>query len=411
MKILDKYTYQEALQLALDSAVATDKTEQIMVVQALDRVLSSDIIVQKNLPSFNNSAMDGYAFAFGGDDKLYVSETIFAGDKPTPSLEKNSCYKIMTGAKVPSDADTIVPIEDCKEVTDEYIVLPPNIKKGASLRLKGEEQRTGSVLLKAGQRITPAHIAMLSAQGIVSIPVYAKLSIAIVSTGDEIREPWESADEDEIYNANAFGILSLLEQHGFDASYIGSIPDNLAQTTEMISSLKSYDVIITTGGVSMGDADFLDRAFVDNGMQKIFHGVMLKPGRPTMMGKMGNTFVMAMPGNPMTTMLNTMMLSLPILCKIQGRQSYHHSFINAKNTTEFKANPTKANMVLGSITQGEFTPTRAYKYGSGMITPIIESNAIAILDIGKDGAKNGETLKVVMFDGRLDADECGYVNG
>jgi len=408
---LDICSLFDALELSLSHAPLQTKREVVMIDDALDRILASDVVCQKSLPSFDNSAMDG--FAFRHEDvgrRVTVVSTIFAGDKPEAQLTPQSCYKIMTGAQVPHDADTIVPIENCLEVGDDFVLLPSDIKKGSSLRKRGEEQMRGSTLMSTGERITPAHIAMLSAQGIMALEVYAPLSIAVVSTGDEIREPWQSSSDDEIYNANAFGISALLKKSGFAPTYVGKIPDDLSKSISFISDLKSYDVIITTGGISMGDADFLDEAFASNGLKSLFHGVNVKPGRPTMMGVMGSTFVMAMPGNPLTALVNLYILSLPILSKMQGAVRYHHSFVYAQNSKQFRANPKKANMVLGSMANGEFTVTRDNRYGSGMLTPILESNSIVLLDAGVTGADEGEMLKVILLDVIPDAMSAESLN-
>ena len=398
MTKLDTISFDDALSLALKSAQRSNRSEVVVISQALGRIVAEKIICQKNLPSFDNSAMDGFAFKHEDvGSRVRVASTIFAGDKPTEILQKGECYKIMTGAQVPSDADTIVPIENCLEVSSESVLLSDDIKKGSSLRKKGEEQMVGDTLIEVGERLTPAHIAMLSAQGIVALSVYTKLDIAVVSTGDEIREPWESSSEDEIYNANAFGITALLAEHGFDSSYLGSIPDDREATVEFISTLSRYDVVITTGGISMGDADFLYGAFVQNGLKKLFHGVNVKPGRPTMMGIMGSTFIMAMPGNPLTTMLNIRLLSIPILRKMQGYREVEDIRLYAKNSKPFRVSPSKSNMILGSLIDGRFVVTRDNRYGSGMLTPLMESNAVALLPRGRGGVDLDETINVVIL--------------
>jgi len=398
MTKLDTISFDDALSLALKSAQRSNRSEVVVISQALGRIVAEKIICQKNLPSFDNSAMDGFAFKHEDvGSRVRVASTIFAGDKPTEILQKGECYKIMTGAQVPSDADTIVPIENCLEVSSESVLLSDDIKKGSSLRKKGEEQMVGAALIEVGERLTPAHIAMLSAQGIVALSVYTKLDIAVVSTGDEIREPWESSSEDEIYNANAFGITALLAEHGFDSSYLGSIPDDEQATVEFISTLSRYDVVITTGGISMGDADFLYGAFVQNGLKKLFHGVNVKPGRPTMMGIMGSTFIMAMPGNPLTTMLNIRLLSIPILRKMQGYREVEDIRLYAKNSKPFRVSPSKSNMILGSLIDGRFVVTRDNRYGSGMLTPLMESNAVALLPRGRGGVDLDETINVVIL--------------
>ncbi len=399
MKKFEYLGFEEAVALSLEKALPTKQSEVIMIDNALGRILATDIVTQKNLPSFDNSAMDGFAFKHEDiGKKLEVISTIFAGDRPKESLVPQSCYKIMTGAKIPSDADTIIPIEDCPQVSKTHITLPKDIRKGNAFRKKGEEKERGSTLLQKGELLSPAHIAILSAQGVVALEVYKELTIAVVSTGDEIKEPWQEADEDEIYNANAFGITALLKKYGFKPTYVGAISDNLQDSIAFISNLKNYDVVITTGGISMGDADFLEEAFVKNGLQKLFHGINVKPGRPTMMGLMGKTFVMAMPGNPLTTMLNTFLLSLPILFKMQGNSSYNHPFVYAKNIKAFRANPSRANIVLGNFQEGCFNVTRNNKYGSGMLMPILESNALCLLGEGRNGVGEEEMIKIILFD-------------
>ena len=227
--------------------------------------------------------MDGFAIKFEDAGKtLKINKVIFAGDKGEKvkeSLSSNECYKIMTGAKVPNDADTIIPIENCIDVTERNVTIPNDIKKGANLRLKGEEQKEGNVLFTKGEELTSSHITLLASQGITMIEVYKQISIAVLSTGNEIKEPWENADEEEIYNCNSFALVSQLKEKGFNATYSGVIPDDLEKSKEFIKNLKNFDVILTTGGISMGDADFVGEAFLQNGLEILFHGVNIKPGR------------------------------------------------------------------------------------------------------------------------------------
>jgi len=398
LKKLNLVSYKEALDIALTNTIKELPTEVVFLSDSLGRVLSEDIIVKKNVPSFNNSAMDGFAFRHQEiENKLKVASVIYAGDKPKEILKPNECYKIMTGAKVPDDADSVVAIEDCLEVTDSYIKVPSSIKKGNALRYKGEELKKGELLFKKDERITSSVIALLAAQGIATLKVYKNISIAIASTGDELKEPWEEANEDEIYNANSFAIIALLKEYGFKPDYAGLIPDDLDSTVEFISKLKSYDVIITTGGISMGDADFLEEAFLKNGLNEFFHGVNIKPGRPTMMGSMDKTFVMAMPGNPLTTMLNMMVLSIPTLLKLQRVKEYYLKPIKAINKKSFKFRSNRANIVLGKIENAEFRVTRDNKIGSGMLLPLFESNALMITKEGVSEVKEGEEIEVFLI--------------
>jgi len=400
-----KLTYlalNDASKKSLETAETTGLKECVSISDVLGRVLSSEVRCIKNLPSFDNSAMDGFAIKHEDAGKqLKVIATILAGQSIKESLEQGTCYRIMTGAKVPSDADTIIPIENMIEVNENIVTLPKEIKKGSNKRFKGEEQAVGSLLFKIGETIKATHIAMLAAQGITTLEVYKKISIAVISTGNELKEPWQSASEDEIFNSNSYALVSQLKQHGFDATYAGVVPDNLEQSTQYLKQLKNFDVIITTGGISMGDADFVAKAYEENDLEVSFHGINVKPGRPTMMGKMGKTYVMALPGNPLTAMVKAQLLAIPILNKIQGASAVYHDFITAKNKEQFKTKMGRSNVVLGNLSQGEYQVTRNNKYGSGMLTPLVESNCMIVTNEGRAGIEVGESVKVILLNSAL----------
>ena len=392
--------FNEAVESALTNASAITLKEIIGLEKALGRVFSQDVICQKNLPSFNNSAMDGFAIkASDAGSTLRVKEIIYAGEVKEASLSEGECYKIMTGAQVPSDVDTIIPIENVLKFENDEVTLPETVRKGDALRLKGEETKEGEKLFEKGEEITARTIAVLASQGIVSIEVCKKLSIAVISTGNELKEPWENASEDEIYNCNSYAIISTLQSKGFDASYIKVIPDNLDETVAFVSDLKSYDIIITSGGISMGDADFVGRAFEANGLETLFDGVNIKPGRPIMMGRMEKTFVVCLPGNPLTAMVNLYLFALPIIRKIQGHCAYHHNIESATNLGDFKTKAGRVNVVLGTLERGEFLATRGNRYGSGMITVIEESNAMLITSATSNGCTEDDRVKVIRLDG------------
>jgi len=402
MKKLTYLNFEEAAKKSLEIAEPTNLIESISITDCLERILSTDILCVKNLPSFDNSAMDGFAVRFSDAGKeLNVQQTILAGQSIKPCLEENSCYRIMTGAKVPADADTIIPIENMIEVNESSVVLPSDIKKGSNKRFKGEEQSLGNVLFKKGDKLKATSIAILAAQGITTLEVYKKITVAVVSTGNELKEPWMNASEDEIYNSNSYAIISQLKENGFDATYAGTVPDSLEATVSYIRELKNYDVIITTGGISLGDADFIAEAYEQNGLEVAFHGIKVKPGRPTMMGKMGKTYVMALPGNPLTAMVKAALLAIPVLNKIQGNSAFFHDFICAKNAQMFKVKAGRTNVVLGNLSQGEFTVTQQNKYGSGMLSPLVQSNAIVVTNEGRAGIEVGDSVKVILFNSSL----------
>lgn len=397
MKKLKYLKLDEALEIALDRAKGVDKKEIVSVEGALNRVFSKDIECKKNLPSFNNSAMDGFVLKANSevDFEYKISGTIFAGDKREFEIRDKECYKIMTGAKIPKGGDCVVPFENSISFSEESVKIASS-RAGDNVRLCGEELKINSTIFQKGEVVTPFATALLASQGITHIEVFKKPTIAILSSGNELKEPWESADCDEIYNSNSSSIISLLKSLGFECDYVGVIPDSFESCVEYIDRLKDYDVIITTGGISMGEADFIGEAFVKNGLEIFFHGVNAKPGKSTMMGSMGKTFVMAMPGNPLTALLNSYFFASLVLMKIQNSKNIYHKYIYAKNKRAFKLGKNRANMVLGSIVDGEFVVTMDNRYGSGMVMPLLKSDAF-VVSLDKSEVQEGETIKVIPF--------------
>ncbi len=397
-----------AVEKSLEYAKVTKYTELINIEDSLGRVISKDIICVKNLPSFNNSAMDGFAIkARDAGKTLKVKTTIFAGQNVEACLEKKECYKIMTGAKVPNDVDTIIPIEEVISFKENEVTFKEEMRKGSCLRLKGEEKALNETLFEKGEVINSASIAVLASQGLIKVEVFKKLTIAVISTGNELKEPWEKANEDQIYNCNSYALITLLKEKGFEATYIGVIPDNLEESISFIKTLEHYDVIITTGGISMGDADFVGDAFLKNGLKTIFHGVNIKPGRPIMMGiikkeNLNNTFVMCLPGNPLTAMVNMHLFVIPVLNKIQGSSYFYQNIEIAENKEEFKTKTGRVNVVLGTYNKGEFIVTQKNRYGSGMITVLAQSNSIVVTSKDRAVVEAGNRVKVIDFN-------CSYL--
>ncbi len=401
--------FTEALELALKSAVATTRKEVVDIENTLGRVISEDIECIKDLPPYNNSAMDGYAFKYSEiKSELNVVETILAGDIIEPKLKDNDCYKIMTGAKVPSDCDTIAPREIC-EINNNYIKVLKDINKGNALRLKGEEQKSGTILLKKGEILTAAKIALLASQGITKVECYKELNIAIVSTGSELKEPYEEASEDELYNINGINIKMHLKSFGINSKYLGTLPDTLEKSIDFFSNLSKYDIIISSGGVSGGDADFTKKALLANGFNELFHGLAVKPGHPILMGKMKNSFVIALPGNPLAAILHTLIMAIPIIMKIKGANTLFYNTIEAKST-QLKLKPNRVNIVLGNYENGKFSAYKNNKYGSGMITPLVKSNSIAIFGENISEIKENQVIKIVLLDSNINSKSFNYIN-
>jgi molybdopterin molybdotransferase len=388
----------EAVNLALENTRPITQNEMVSIFDALHRILAGNILCRKSLPAFDNSAMDGYAVKLADAGKtVTIKSTIFAGDLPeNVVIEEGSVHKIMTGAFVPESTEAIVPFEDAEVIDESTVKLPDKLKSGKQIRRLGEEIMAGETILEAGALITPAHIAVLASQGITQIPVFRKLRIGVLSTGSEIKEPWEEAAPHQIYNSNSAAIYASCLEMGHEASYLGAIPDDKELFKAKVREFQGYDVIFTSGGVSVGDADFTEEVFVSEGMRKIVHGMALKPGKHAMYGIIGNTTVIGLPGNPLSSLAVFMLFATPVLARMQGRSHVRQSVALAKVAKSFRFKGNRANLILGTVSNGEFTATDDYAYGSGMLTPITRSNCFIVAAKGVDGFEAGDTVRVVM---------------
>ena len=383
-------TLELAQNLILEKAKFDGCGEFVSLERATGKILAQDVVAVKNLPSFDNAAMDGYALKFDDfNEPLSVSATVLAGDEAEISLKKGECVKIMTGAKMPTNADTVVPFEDAV-LQDGKLSPQSKVKKFNALRYKGEEVKAGEILLKKGENLTSARVMMLAAQGIYCICVELELKIGIFSSGDEVVEPWQNASEEQIYNANGAGIASLLKSFGFASSYAGIIKDDLESTTHALETAE-FDVIITSGGASKGEADFMKTALLNLGFSELFDGVNIRPGRPSKAFIKDKKIVFILPGNPMAAFLMCFLLVVPFLNGAQLEK------FDAVLNQDVKIKSGRQNIVLGSFCEGKFSVTDNNKFGSGMITPLIKSNAVLVTNESLGELKMGEIVKILKF--------------
>lgn len=314
---------QNALSLAFGKILPVCKSEKITLQRALGRILSEDVTARKSLPCFDNSALDGYAYCskFKDCELQIVAPAIFAGDEKAYLIGERQAQKIMTGAPMPEGADSIVRLEDAI-VRDGVLKIPANVKAFDGFRKKGEEVCAGELLLRRGEILSAAKIMLLAAQGIYEASVYAHPKIALFSSGNELKEPWQDANEREIYNANASGIAALLSAHGFESEYLGILKDDLRAVKDaLLAAAQRHDVIITSGGASAGEADFMRQALANAGFNEVFSHVNIKPGKPTKCYEKEGKFVFVAAGNPMAAFVLTRVLVLPLLLKMCGAGS------------------------------------------------------------------------------------------
>lgn len=370
-------------------------SEILPLSTAVGRVLASDLIATRTLPAFDNSALDGYAFAYTDiQNPLKIKGVILAGDKNQYKIDQNECYKIMTGAAFPDGADTVVMIENEKLDDNGNLIVPFDTPPNNARKITGEEIKAGELLLAKNSTLTPANIMLLAAQGISYVSVIKEPKIAIFSSGDEVNEPWQSCDLLSIYNANGFGVMAALTQNGFKSEYKGILKDQIQTIKDSFKSCSDYDIIITSGGASKGEADYMSEVLDLLGFKMLFNSIDARPAKPTKCYKKGDKFVFVLPGNPMSCLLATYIAVLPLVKKLCGMSEFlpQAQIAKFKGSLKFKAN--RANIVIGTVKNGEFRATNDNIYSPSMIKPISLSNFIYISNIGENGICDNQEIKI-----------------
>lgn len=379
----------------IDEWVEPLHSEIVSLEASLGRILSNEVIAVYNLPAFNNSAMDGYAIKHADAGKeVVVGETIFAGDDSHTTVQQSCALKIMTGARIPLGADAIVPIEEIETVSDNVISLPSHIREAQHIRYAGEDIRAGDLLLKDGIKLHAHHITMLASQGISHVYVSKRPRVAVFASGKELKMHFEKVEEHQIHNTNTPTFLARAEELGCDVVFIGTAEDTLEDIKDHIASaLEGSDLIITSGGVSVGDADFTKEAFASFDYEAYFSQVDIKPGKPTTFGRIGRTYVLNLPGNPLAAAVNFEIFAQSIILKLHhARRPYLGSF-KAKMKEDFAQRAGKYTVVPGYYDGEFFSPIE--KRSPGMISPLAQSNAFMITDDKISEIKKGETLLLI----------------
>lgn len=322
-------TVEQAKKLIREN-ITTLPSIQVSLAEAAGFTLSEDIFAPQNLPAFEQSSMDGYAFRY--DDLgqgLYVSGVIPAGEVFEGTLDTLQAIRIFTGAPIPKGGDTVVMQEKVTIVDNALIITDPNVKKGDNVRAIGSDIIKGTLAIQKGTYLTPGAIGFLANMGIASVPVYKKPSILIILTGNELSTVGTLLPEGNIYESNSHIIRAALAQNGFRNVAISYVKDNLKETAEILtSSLSQYDLILFTGGISVGDYDFVLEACNINQVQTIFHKIKQKPGKPLYVGKKGSTIVCGLPGNPASVLscfYNYITIILDQLSKTQTTLKIAHA--------------------------------------------------------------------------------------
>lgn len=312
-----------ALERLLDMAAATPITqrERLPLSEAQGRVLAEDLVSTLDLPPWPNSAMDGYALRLADwhGEPLAVSQRIFAGQAPQP-LAAGTCARIFTGAPVPVGADCVEMQENAVVESDQRVRFTEPLVSGQNIRPQGQETTVGEQVLSAGTRLGPIELGLAASLGCATLEVVRKVSVAVLSTGDELVEPGQALGPGQIYNSNRVLLCGWLQRLGCHVVDAGILPDDLSVTRARLAQLSDVDLILSTGGVSVGEADFLGAALREEGELTLWK-LAIKPGKPLTVGHFRGVPVIGLPGNPASTLVTFALLARPYLLRRQGVQS------------------------------------------------------------------------------------------
>ncbi|WP_177431717.1 MULTISPECIES: gephyrin-like molybdotransferase Glp [unclassified Pseudomonas] len=312
-----------ALQRLLEMAAATPivQREHLPLAAASGRVLAEDLVSILDLPPWPNSAMDGYALRLAdwNGEPLVVSQRIFAGQAPEP-LAVGACARIFTGAPVPAGADCVEMQENAVVESDQRVRFTEPMVSGQNIRPQGQETTVGEQVLSAGTRLGPIELGLAASLGCASLEVVRKARVAVLSTGDELVEPGQALGPGQIYNSNRVLLCGWLQRMGCEVVDAGILPDDLSATRERLAQLSDVDLILSTGGVSVGEADFLGIALREDGELALWK-LAIKPGKPLTFGHYRGVPVIGLPGNPASTLVTFALLARPYLLRRQGVQS------------------------------------------------------------------------------------------
>jgi len=377
-------SFEEARSIILDSVQAVG-TERIHLLEATGRVLAEDAVAPWDLPSWDNSAMDGYAVRWQDclttPCRLRVAGFLPAGAKADGiSVEAGCAVRIMTGAPVPAGCDAVVPVEETDNGQQEVTLLEP-VKKGQHFRFRAEDVAAGVVFVRSGTTIRPPEVNMLAGFGMALVPVYLRPTVAILSTGDELVELGRTPGPGEIINSNTLSLAAAVQEAGCIPRIIGIARDNRESHLEKLGQGLKADVLITSAGVSAGDCDLVRDILAELGARQLFWKVGIKPGGPTAFALYGSTPVFSLPGNPVSTMITFEEFVRPALLRMQGHRQVLRPLFKATLREEQRKKPGKVQIVRLRLEKqdGRWYATSAGNQQTAILKTMVDAQAIAVL--------------------------------
>lgn len=394
---------ESALQFFKDSVKPITDTKHVPVMDALGAVLAEDVHSTLHVPPENCSAMDGYALNTGDliagqRTSLNISQTVMAGYE-SQRLEPGTAVRLFTGSQVPVGADAVVMQEEC-EIDGDTVTFPESVPAGNNVRLQGQDIKQGSLVLSKGLKLLPQHLGLLASVGIADVAIYRPLKIAILSTGDELVNPGTALSKGQIYNSNRFMMAGLIKQLGMELVDGGIVPDDFDITkTKMNEASQQADVVMTSGGVSVGDADFVKPVVAELGELNLWR-LAIKPGKPIAYGHINGTPFFGLPGNPVSAFVTFLILVKPYLRAMQGMPWSDPKCWKLPANFERKRGSIRQEYLRVTVVKNEAGEQQMETFNnqdSGVLRSTAYSDALAIVPIDTI-VKPGDKLDVLLLD-------------
>jgi molybdopterin molybdotransferase len=378
------------------------EVERVPVRAALGRVLAEEIVPSINVPAHDNSAMDGYAVRFADiAQPLKEIGSALAGKPFAGAVGAGQCVRIMTGAVMPAGSDTVV-IQEVVKREGERIIVPPGQKRAQHVRYAGEDLKIGVPVLHPGKALRPAELGLIASLGIGELRVRRKLRVAFFSTGDELASIGSALKEGEVYDSNRYTLRGMLERLGVEITDLGVARDDPEQLEKMLrKAAAAADAIITTGGVSVGEADFVRPLMAKLG-EVLFWKIAMRPGRPMAFGRIGTAFLFGLPGNPVAVMVTFYQFVRDALLHLSGRRDdYAIPLLSAIAAENLRKVPGRTEYQRGVVFRdGNVWKARITgQQGSGVLRSMVEANCFIVLEHERGAVKAGEQVLVQLFEG------------
>ncbi len=392
---------EQALERIL-ADVPLQPAEDVPLAGAYGRVLASDVVSRVSVPPWDNSAMDGYAVrAADTPGALRLLEMVGAGSVASRPVAAGSAIGIMTGAPVPSGADAVVMVEHTDGATAGEVVIERRAEPGQHIRRRGEDVRDGATILRAGQALTPARVGLASSVGHPTLPVRRRPVVAVLSTGDEVVEVGRPLGPGQIWSSNNATLVGLVLQAGGVPLDLGNVPDELdATVAAMRRAVTEADVVVTTGGVSVGEYDFVKDALGALGASIDFWKVRMKPGKPLAFGKAGRVPLFGLPGNPVSCMVNFLQFVRPWLRTSLGDPNPHLPVVDAVAGADFHERPGRARFVRVTLERGadRWVARPTGSQSSGVLTSMALAHGLMVLGPEAEPPSAGDDVRVQLID-------------